>query len=79
MFSDLSGVFFHSSLVNISRCLEAMIFQFRVDMFFRQNNEKAIYDFIMCVCVYLNTCIHNIKVTQMIFYIGFPDYSSFLI
>ena len=29
-----------------------MIFQFRVDMFLRQNNEKTTSDFIMCVCVY---------------------------
>ena len=29
-----------------------MIFQFRVDMFLRPNNEKITSDFIMCVCVY---------------------------
>ena len=44
--------FFHSSLVKISHILKAMIFQFRVDMFLRQNNEKTTSDFIMCVCVY---------------------------
>ena len=45
-------LFSHSSLVKISLILEAMIFQFRVDMFFTQNNEKTTSDFIMCVCVY---------------------------
>ena len=30
-----------------------MIFQFRVDMFLRPNNDKTTSDFIMCVCVYL--------------------------
>ena len=30
-----------------------MIFQFRLDMFVRPNNEKTTSDFIMCVCVYL--------------------------
>ena len=30
-----------------------MIFQFRVDMFLRPNNEKIASDFIMRVCVYL--------------------------
>ena len=30
-----------------------MIFQFRVDMFLRPNNEKIASDFIMHVCVYL--------------------------
>ena len=44
--------FFHSSLVKISHILKAMIFQFRVDMFLRPNNEKITSDFIMCVCVY---------------------------
>ena len=43
----------HSSLVKISHILKVMIFQFRVDMFLRPNNEKATSDFIMCVCVYL--------------------------
>ena len=43
---------FHSSLVKISHTLKAMIFQFRVEMFLRLNNEKITSDFIMCVCVY---------------------------
>ena len=37
----------------ISHILKVMIFQFRVDMFLRPNNEKTTSDFIMCVCVYL--------------------------
>ena len=44
--------FFHSSLVKISHILKAMIFQFRVDIFLRPNNEKTTSDFIMCVSVY---------------------------
>ena len=44
--------FFHSSLVKISHILKATIFQFRVDMFLRPNNEKTTSDFIMCVCVH---------------------------
>ena len=44
--------FFHSSLVKISHILKAMIFQFRIDMLLRPNNEKTTSDFIMCVCVY---------------------------
>ena len=38
--------------MKISHILKAMIFQFRVDMFLRLNNEKITSDFIMCVCVY---------------------------
>ena len=44
--------FFHSSLVKISHILKAMIFQLRVDMFLRPNNEKTTSEFIICVCVY---------------------------
>ena len=43
---------FSLRLVKISHILKAMIFQFRVDMFLRLNNEKITSDFIMCVCVY---------------------------
>ena len=38
--------------MKISHILKATIFQFRVDMFLRPNNEKITSDFIMCVCVY---------------------------
>ena len=51
-FLEILPVFFHSSLVKISHILKAMIFQFRVDVFLRLNNEKITSDFIMCVCVY---------------------------
>ena len=56
---------FHSSLVKISHILKAMIFQFRVDMFLRPNNEKITSDFIMCVCVYSKYIhLHNSSKTN---------------
>ena len=70
--------FFHSSLVKISHILKAMIFQFRVDMFLRLNNEKITSDFIMCVIIIQNTPIYKIQAKQMIFYFRFPDHSSSL-
>ena len=73
IFTDFT-CFFHSSLVKISHILKAMIFQFRVDMFSKPNNEKTTSDFILFVFIQ-NTSIYKIKVKEMVFYIRFPDYS----
>ena len=51
--------------MKISHILKAMIFQFRVDMFLRLNNEKITSDFIMCVCVYSKYIhLHNSSKTN---------------
>ena len=50
--------------------MKAMIFQFRVDMFLRQNNEKTTSYFIMCLCVYLKYMhIHNKSKTNGFLYL----------